>query len=81
MDQVIKEFGIPRKQIRPTGTTNRFIVIAHKSWLQNLHQHNRVVDFPIHKCLDEWPIDDNSLGYAWSKVIFTVSIKTRYSIL
>lgn len=69
MDIIHRELGIPKQQIKDTKTDNRFVVLAHKSWLKYLMKHKKVGDFPVYHNLDQWP--DN--GKSWMIVNFCVS--------
>lgn len=80
METVCQELGIPRKQIRNTKRTNRFIVITHKSWLKCLSQQQSLAKFPIHPGFDEWPSDEEHIGQDWALTYFTVNIAIFYSI-
>lgn len=73
MDSICQEIGVPRKQIKETKRSDRFIVIAHKSWLKCLVQEKCVVKFPTHPGFDEWPTNSESLGCDWSLCYFAVS--------
>lgn len=72
MDALCQELGIPRKQIKETKCLNRFIVVAHKSWLKCLVQENTVSKFPSHPGFDEWPNNENCIEEDWSLVYTTV---------
>lgn len=71
MDALCQELGIPRKQIKETKRSDRFIVITHKSWLKSLVQQNCVCTFQNHPGFDEWPSNDE-IGQDWSLTYFTV---------
>lgn len=72
MDTISQELGIPSKQIKDTKRPDRFIVVAHKTWLRCLYQENSLTKFPIHPGFDEWPINEESIGRDWSFTYFTV---------
>lgn len=73
MEVLCQELAIPRKQIKETKRPNRFIVVAHKSWLKNLVQGNTVSKFPSHPGFDEWPTNEAGIGQDWSLVYITVN--------
>lgn len=65
MEALCQELGIPRKQIKKTKHPDRYIVIAHKSWLQCLITQNSVSPFHVHPGFDEWP-NIEEIGQDWS---------------
>lgn len=75
MDALFQELGIPRKQIKETKSSNRFIVVAHKKWLKCLLQEKNVSKFFSHPGFDEWPNNEKSLGQDWSMVYIMVTKK------
>lgn len=84
MDTLCNDLGIPKNQIKNTKTTNRFIVLASKSWLKFLVKHKKVIDFPIYES-DQWPDYEKP----WMIVNFCVSfnlalcgsmIQTRHNL-
>lgn len=74
METICQELGIPRKQIKETKRSDRFIVIVHKSWLKCLSQQNSVAKFPIHPGFDEWPNNEENIKQDWSLTYFTVKL-------
>lgn len=80
MDVICQELNIPRKQIKETKVSDRFIILTKKSWLQLLIQNGKFSDFPVYNGLDEWPSYDNNIGHTWCKVYINVS-SSRSSFL
>ena len=72
MDVISQELNIPKRQIKETKNRHRFTIIAHKSWLKNISQNGKLIEFPVHYGLDDWP-HGNSLGNSWQKVHIIVS--------
>lgn len=77
MDAICQELGVPRKQIKETKRSDRFIVISHKTWLKCLIQENSLSKFPVHPGFDEWPNNETQIGQDWSLNYFMV--KTIFS--
>lgn len=73
MEALCQELGIPRKQIKETKHPDRYIVIAHKSWLQCLITKNSVSPFHVHPGFDEWP-NSEEIGQDWSLTYFMVNL-------
>lgn len=73
MDALCQELSIPKKQIKETKRSDRFLVIVHKTWQKNLVQQNCVNTFQVHPGFDEWPNKDE-IGQDWSLTYFTVEI-------
>lgn len=73
MDVICQELGIPRKQIKETKRSGRFIVIVHRSWLKSLVKENVLTAFQVHPGFDEWPSSADSVGREWSLTYFTVN--------
>lgn len=74
METICQELGIPKKQIKETKRSDRYIVVAHKSWLKCLSQHNSVAKFPVHPGFDEWPTNEDNIKQDWSLSYFTVKM-------
>lgn len=76
MDLISNELDIPRRQISEGLNENRYLILAHKSWVKSLMQHGRVSHFsdaPSEQLL-EWPWDTSSIGDCWKQIFITVSI-------
>lgn len=83
MEALCQELGIPRKQIKETKYSDRYIVIVHKSWLQCLITQNSVSPFHIHPGFDEWPNSDE-IGQDWALTYFTVNsfiFRPQYNLI
>lgn len=74
MESICQEIGVPRKQIKKTKRSDRFIVIVHRAWLSCLVQEKCVAKFPSHPGFDEWPTTDDGCGRDWTRTYFVVSI-------
>lgn len=74
MESLCQELGVPRKQIRETIKSDRFVVIVHKSWMKCLMEQKRVAKFPIHPGFDEWPACKDGLGNGWQLTYITVRL-------
>lgn len=72
MEALCQELGIPRKQIKETKHSDRYIVIAHKSWLQCLITQNSVSPFHVHPGFDEWP-NSEEIGQDYRLTYFMVN--------
>lgn len=73
MDSICLELGIPRKQIKETKYQDRYILLAHKSWLHCLIKYKKLIDFPIFMGLEEWPSNDAVNEYSsWTTIYINV---------
>lgn len=72
METVSNELNIPKKQIKETNTKNRFILIAHRKFLQNLVKNKKLSNFRVYPgVIDEWP-STKELGNAWEQIYLVV---------
>lgn len=78
MDTIYQEIGVPRKQIRETQRSDRFIVITNRSWIKCLIQQKQIAKFPCHPGFDEWPTKNDDLGNDWCLTYFVVSCKSNF---
>lgn len=75
MESLCLELGIPRRHIKETKCPYRFTVLCHKSWLKCLLDKHKLIDFPSHLQLDDWPTSTGTnIGHAWSTVHLCVSV-------
>ncbi|XP_055638329.1 WD repeat-containing protein 81 [Toxorhynchites rutilus septentrionalis] len=72
MEAITEDLSIPKRHVRETRCPNRFVVLAHKSWLKNISQGGKLpCEFPVYKTdAVEWPA--GAASSIWSRVYVSV---------
>lgn len=81
MEAIVQELVVPRIHIRTTKHTDRFTVLAHRSWLAGLVASSngkpttglrKLPEFPVNcDAADEWPATSSG-GQVWTTVHLSV---------